>query len=353
MSYSTLKRSKSGIWLAAVAGVFCLTSRAWSEEAALPQVRVNPVLEKPAVDTPAQTVRLRPQPVRDPKIEGAAVEQSPVVEDSVPMSAAEAVKPGDDEPQVLDQVLDTDEKLTKKPSASPQSQQATELSRLMGRELEIIRVLCQPTPDQFLRLQVACEKHVKQIARFQTSPTRLPTLIGIFVAVGTEVPKSRLRHRVQTESLSILGPECITRLKTEANLLKGTRKQAVIGNLVARLEVELGLSPEQRNLLVKSFGKCRSIENYSLRMFLTETSDDPDEQSFPAIPDSYVLPHLTETQKVIWRDLQKDGSLNDMEADPELEFQTFLTLATEIPNNVEVEGPLFEVMAEDPPDAQP
>jgi hypothetical protein len=349
MSYSTLKRSKSGIWLAAAVGVFCLTSRAWSEDAVLPQVRVNPVLEKPAVDTPVQTVRLRPQPVRDPKIEGAAVEQSTVVEESVPMNAAEAAKPDDVEPQVLE----TDEKLTKKPSASPQSQQATELSRLMGRELEIIRVLCQPTPDQFLRLQVACEKHVKQIARFQTSPTRLPTLIGIFVAVGTEVPKSRLRHRVQSESLSILGPECIARLKTEASLLKGTRKQAVIGNLVARLEVELGLSPEQRGLLVKSFGKCRSIENYSLRMFLTETSDDPDERSFPAIPDSYVLPHLTETQKVIWRDLQKDGSLNDMEADPELEFQAFSTLAKELPNDVELEGPLFEVMAEDPPDAQP
>ena len=97
-----------------------------------------------------------------------------------------------------------------------------------------------------------------------------------------------------------LSAELATRLQDEVAKRDASRKQLAVRNLVARLDRELVLSPDQRDKVAASLSShwddswCQSLE-----MFMY------DYQFFPPIPDQYVAPFLNDPQKKVWRSTQK------------------------------------------------
>jgi hypothetical protein len=77
-------------------------------------------------------------------------------------------------------------------------------------------------------------------------------------------------------------------------------RQAIIDNLIAKMDEHMDLSVEQREKLTKTL-LARWDENWAppLETFVQMS------QYMPAIPDEFVTPHLSDEQKRIWSGLQK------------------------------------------------
>ena len=79
-----------------------------------------------------------------------------------------------------------------------------------------------------------------------------------------------------------------------------SRKQLAVRNLVARLDHDLILSPDQREKVAESLrSHWDDSWGQSLEMFMY------DYQFLPPIPDQHVAPFLNDSQKKVWRGTQK------------------------------------------------
>ena len=79
-----------------------------------------------------------------------------------------------------------------------------------------------------------------------------------------------------------------------------SRKQLAVRNLVARLDHDLILSPDQRDKVAESLrSHWDDSWGQSLEMFMY------DYQFMPPIPDQHVAPFLNDSQKKVWRSTQR------------------------------------------------
>ena len=108
-------------------------------------------------------------------------------------------------------------------------------------------------------------------------------------------PRTLIENELAKSVTTLLASGQQARYKDEIEKRAASRKQFVIDNLVARLDQDLVLSPDQRNRLVESLSTNwkdawgRSVENLMRN-----------DNFFPDIPDHIVVPILTDHQREVW-----------------------------------------------------
>jgi hypothetical protein len=99
-----------------------------------------------------------------------------------------------------------------------------------------------------------------------------------------------------------VSPAQWSRFEDETATRRAHRTRVAINNLVALLDFHLLLSHQQRSLLS---GSLASHWDEAWNLFVVVTSDN-DDQQIPPIPDDFIVPILTETQKKIWARFSKE-----------------------------------------------
>jgi hypothetical protein len=225
---------------------------------------------------------------------------------------------------------------------------------LMQRELEFIRIACQPSSAEFEQLRATFEKDLKQALKSQTAARGMPFLYGTVVASTAIPPEKRLLRKLRVQAKSIVGPENANRIKREEDLQLASRKKAIVLNLVVQLESRLSLSPRQCEVLVESLGKWKAVAHTSLTSFATNMENEDSDVPLPNIPNQFIEPYLDLQQKEIWLGIGKveipvmqpeltvqDESIQFIEAEKNHGFQAvgFLVEELQEPDLIIVEQP--------------
>jgi hypothetical protein len=170
---------------------------------------------------------------------------------------------------------------------------------ILRAEYHIIRAVCRPTPEQRREIARAGEQTLREAAKKYVDMMRRPMTAAQRAALD---PRKQIREGLARAVKTKLSPDLAARLEQEAAKRDASRQQLAVRNLVARLDRDLVLSPDQRAKVAESLSShwddswCQSLE-----MFMY------DNQFLPPIPDMYVAPFLNDPQKKIWRGTQKVG----------------------------------------------
>jgi hypothetical protein len=182
-------------------------------------------------------------------------------------------------------------------NAGQEQQYMQQFRPILRAEYHIVRAVCRPTPEQRKELARAGEQALRDAAKKYVDMMRRPMTAAQRAALD---PRKQIREGLATAVKTRLSPELAAKYQEEIARRDAARKQLAIRNLVARLDRDLVLSPDQRGKVAESLAShwedswCQSIE-----MFMY------DNQIVPPIPDQYVAPFLNDAQKKIWRGTQK------------------------------------------------
>ena len=168
---------------------------------------------------------------------------------------------------------------------------------ILRAEYHIVRVVCRLTAEQRTQIAKAGEKTLREAAGKYVDMMRRP------MTPRSGPPSTRGGRSARgwpPPSRPSSPADLAARLQDEVAKRDASRKQLAVRNLVARLDRDLVLSPDQREKVAASLSShwddswCQSLE-----MFMY------DYQFFPPIPDQYVAPFLNDPQKKVWRSTQK------------------------------------------------
>jgi hypothetical protein len=168
---------------------------------------------------------------------------------------------------------------------------------ILRAEYHIVRVVCRLSPEQRKEIARAGEQTMREAAKKYVDLMRRPMTAAQRAALD---PRKQIREGLATAVKTRLSPELAAKYQEEITRRDAARKQLAVRNLVARLDRDLVLSPDQRGKVAESLAShwedswCQSIE-----MFMY------DNQIVPPIPDQYIAPFLNDAQKKIWRGTQK------------------------------------------------
>ena len=112
-------------------------------------------------------------------------------------------------------------------------------------------------------------------------------------------PRKMIQEGLVRVLKSHLSEEQVARYRKELATRAEAKKQLALRNLVARLDHDLILSPDQRKVGESLAAHWDDAWGQSLEMYLY------DNNFFPPISDQYVSPFLNESQKKIWKSAQK------------------------------------------------
>ncbi len=178
-----------------------------------------------------------------------------------------------------------------------QAQQYVQLMQpLMWRELEFVRLTCDLTPEQRPKLKAAGEAGVKQAARDMVMPrqaARGRTPAGAGQVIREEIAK------VLKESLTA---EQMAQYQAEHTKRRAAEKRAAIASAVATIDTALYLNEEQRAKIVQELA-ANWKDEWDSWVQLWQYGG----QYYPQVPDTFVVPHLSDEQKTVWRGLRKIG----------------------------------------------
>jgi hypothetical protein len=206
-----------------------------------------------------------------------------------------------------------------------QVQQYVQQFRPMVRtEYYFIRNVCELTKDQRKQVAREGERAVLAAAR-KFAEDQQKMMRGGWRPGMQQADPQRLLEDVLSKSIPpLLIPDQAARYKDELEKRVASRKQVALDNLVAKLDQDLVLSPEQREKISSSLAShwddawCQSLQ-----MLMNI------ENFFPNIPDNLIVPYLTEHQKTAWQRIPRNQSVffgvafggmadNDPLDDPEL-----------------------------------
>jgi len=182
----------------------------------------------------------------------------------------------------------------------PWIQQMTPQLRPMVRaQLHLIATACSPTPEQRKEFAAEGERVLKDVARrcaemqMGQAGNRKMSDPGQMIAEALGVA---LKDRLTAEQRARYEAE--TKARAEA------RRRLVVNNLVASLDDELVLTPDQRAAIVAAM-----VKNYdeswcsTLQVLMYGT------QFFPTVPDNLITPTLSPNQLNAWKKRNRNGSM--------------------------------------------
>lgn len=183
----------------------------------------------------------------------------------------------------------------------PQIQQWMQQYRPILRvEYLFVRMVCDPSKDQRKQIARAGERALKaaatEFAEWQNGRRR--AMVG--GRIQNPEPRKIIQEGLAAAVKAHLNPAQAALYKEEAGNRLADERQAVILNLVAKLDQDLCLSADQRDKLRESLtAHWDDSWCQSLQMFMQEN------QYFPQIPDQFVSPFLNPVQKRVWDGIQK------------------------------------------------
>lgn len=160
--------------------------------------------------------------------------------------------------------------------------------RLMLRtELHLMRLVTQPTKEQYEKIAAEGE------TAFKTMTTRLAVQMRQGQGVGTPDPRTLIADGISAAVQKTLSREQATRYREELDERTAARKRMVVKNLVAGVDRVLLLTTEQRGKLLLILERHWDASWNQPELYMG--------QYFPMMPDKEMLPILTDAQHAVWR----------------------------------------------------
>jgi hypothetical protein len=173
-----------------------------------------------------------------------------------------------------------------------EQQYANQFRQVYRLELHLMRVVCQPTRQEYDRIAADGEPAVKEALRKCAESMQGPHR-------GGQEPHALLAEAIARSVKASLSAEQAARYQKELELRDAARKRATVRNLVGKVDKLLLLTNEQRDRLA---GILETHWNaaWNQTQWLTYSA-----AYFPPMPDTEILAILTEPQKTVWRGAQK------------------------------------------------
>jgi hypothetical protein len=178
-------------------------------------------------------------------------------------------------------------------------QYSPQFRQILRAEFQVVRVVCNPTPDQSKRAARHVEKSFKSAVRKYAEGMRRPMTADQRTALD---PHKIIRETVLQAVLTQLTSEQAGRYHEELAHHADYCKQLAIRNLVVKLDRELILDGNQREKLADSLKL-----NWSDSWNQSPNSLVYDNAFLPNLPDKAVALLLNETQLKIWRGIPKNN----------------------------------------------
>jgi hypothetical protein len=161
-------------------------------------------------------------------------------------------------------------------------------------EMHFMRIACQPTRQEFEKIKSETEPQLRDTLRKLAVSQRWQHLYK-----ALPEPRVMLANLIAKSVGTTLTPEQAARYQHELEQRATARKQAVLSQLVSRLDKVLILTAEQRAQISEGLKRKWKDSWINTPMY----SFGP--QYFPALPDDAIVPFLTQAQKAVWNGIQK------------------------------------------------
>jgi hypothetical protein len=185
----------------------------------------------------------------------------------------------------------------------PQVRQFTQQFRpAMRAEYYFIRTVCAPTAEQRKLIARDGEKALREASKAYAEVQGRPVQFRNGRASYPD-PRRLIEEGMAKAVKPILTPEQAARYQAEIEKRTADRREAVIRTLVAKLDQDLLLNPQQREKIAAAMaehwddGWCQSLETLLYG-----------DQFFPRLPDEVVVPHLDPKQRDIWHGQRSNQS---------------------------------------------
>lgn len=172
-------------------------------------------------------------------------------------------------------------------------------------EINFVQKVCQPTDAEVAEINTALEQYrVELVKKYSESSKKAR---NGQVPAWSQDSHSGIRGQLARVVKTRLTADQAARYEEEVELRDADRKRATINSLVAQIDQAVNLSTTQREQLVESLKSSWKEEwgnqfNTSLRQ--------PGNQFHVSLPPRLVEPHLSETQKKIWRAVKDSNQAN-------------------------------------------
>jgi hypothetical protein len=167
-----------------------------------------------------------------------------------------------------------------------------QLRQLYRTELHFLRMVCQPTKQEYEKIAADGEPALKEISTKLAQNAR-----GL--SNEQSDPRTPVTTALAKAVRTTLSPEQAARYQKELEQRAAARRQVVLLNLVAKIDKVLVLTADQRAKLGEVLEKNWN-ESWNQPQLLMYGA-----QYMPQMPDAKILPLLTQTQQTVWRGIQK------------------------------------------------
>jgi hypothetical protein len=178
-----------------------------------------------------------------------------------------------------------------------EAQWGRQLRQVYRSELHLMRVVCQPTKEQYERISADGNAAFKAMTKKLAAGMRRG-----FVNESSD-PRVPISEAISKSVRTTLAPAQAARYQKELDQRATARKRASIAGLVAHVDKVLVLTADQRDKLTKVL-ETKWNPNWNDTQILMYGG-----QYFPRMPEAEVVALLTDTQKTIWHGIQK-GNIN-------------------------------------------
>lgn len=180
-----------------------------------------------------------------------------------------------------------------------------EVRKVFKSELHFMRIVCEPTKEQFDQIAADGEAGLQETVRLFALRALGHDEAGKVTATRKiPDPHRSMIQGIASSSRQRLSPQQAASYENELRMRMEAQKQTALASLLCKLDAYLMLRPEQRQQLARILD---SNWNESMNLLEYYTSDH---EYFPSMPDAEILPLLSEAQKVLWKGLKKDNSLS-------------------------------------------
>ncbi|QDS96441.1 hypothetical protein FF011L_52520 [Roseimaritima multifibrata] len=179
-------------------------------------------------------------------------------------------------------------------------------------ELAFLRRCSQPTDEQRMVIAIDVTDMLEKLADEGNSAI---SQRGAFVQINGKVvenqdsqlgPQVRLRNKIRAIAKKQLTEEQFAAYTKEFDLRSEADKQRLVDQILMRIDQFILLEEEQYDVIEKVL--TNKIENVSSMRFNFQP------YVLPSIPDDWIVPHLSESQKKIWTLANKQTSYSSLQS---------------------------------------
>jgi hypothetical protein len=178
-----------------------------------------------------------------------------------------------------------------------QQQFGAQFRQLYRTEMHFMRLVSQPTKQQYDKIAADMEPALKAITRIFA--LQMHGLQRGAAVQDQSDPRKPIADELAKSVRANLPADKAAKYEKELQQRAAARKKTVVVNMVAMVDKVLVLTPDQRDKLADVFEKNWTDSWHQLQYLMYGR------QYFPQMPDAKILPLLTEAQKVVWRGIPK------------------------------------------------